>query len=67
MNISTDFTTIPDNFAKAAPEENKINGVPVVSFPFYVDKLPDFVRYTSVRISVDSLGCGKCSSGSAYV
>ncbi|PZO98648.1 MAG: YbhB/YbcL family Raf kinase inhibitor-like protein, partial [Gardnerella vaginalis] len=23
MNISTDFTTIPDNFAKAAPEENK--------------------------------------------
>lgn len=53
MNISADFTTIPDNFAKAAPEENKINGVPVVSFPFYVDKLPDFVHYLHWRFVDD--------------
>ncbi|MCI1832936.1 MAG: YbhB/YbcL family Raf kinase inhibitor-like protein [Bifidobacterium sp.] len=42
MRISADFTAIPDDFSKAAPEHNKVGGRPVVSFPFYVDALaPD--------------------------
>ena len=53
MNISTDFTTVPDDYSKAAPEQNKINGIPVVSFPFYIDKLPSFVHYLHWRFVDD--------------
>lgn len=53
MDISTDFVVVPDDFSKAAPEQNKINGVPVVSFPFYIDRLPSFVRYLHWRFVDD--------------
>lgn len=53
MNISTDFTIIPDDYSKAAPSQNKINGVPVVSFPFYIDNMPSFVHYLHWRLVDD--------------
>lgn len=45
MRISADFTVVPDIFAKAAPPENRAEGTPVVSFPFYIDDLDSSVRY----------------------
>ena len=42
MRISADFTVVPDEFAKRAPAENRVDGTPIVSFPFYIDDLaPD--------------------------
>mgnify|MGYP002479202699 CR=1 FL=1 len=42
MRVSADFTVIPGAYAKKAPQENCVDGVPVVSFPFYVDDMrPD--------------------------
>lgn len=45
MRISADFTVVPDAFAKAAPPENRVDGTPIVSFPFYIDDLDLAVRY----------------------
>lgn len=45
MRITTDFTTIPDNYAKAAPADKKLDGQPIVSFPFYIDQLDPDVHY----------------------
>ncbi|MCI1219476.1 MAG: YbhB/YbcL family Raf kinase inhibitor-like protein [Bifidobacterium sp.] len=45
MRVSADFTTVPDEFAAAAPPENLIDGTPVVSFPFYVDGLDPSAQY----------------------
>ena len=45
MKISADFTVVPDDFAKAAAPECKTSGVPVVSFPFYVDEVNPEARY----------------------
>ncbi len=45
MRISADFTTIPEQYAKLAPEENKIDGTPIVSFPFYIDDVNPAARY----------------------
>lgn len=45
MRITTDFTTIPDEYAKAAPAQNKVDGQPVVSFPFYIDQLDPTDHY----------------------
>lgn len=39
MKISADFTVMPDDFAKAAAPEYRTDGVPVISFPFYIDEI----------------------------
>lgn len=45
MRISTDFATVPDEYAKQAADADKLNGEPIVSFPFYVDELPANAQY----------------------
>ena len=45
MKISADFTVIPAAFAKTAPPENRIDGTPIVSFPFYIDELDPAVQF----------------------
>jgi Raf kinase inhibitor-like YbhB/YbcL family protein len=45
MKITADFTEIPNDFTVAAPEEGKIDGTPVVSFPFYVEQLDANMHY----------------------
>ena len=45
MKVSADFTTIPDAYAKHAPEGNLTGGVPVVSFPFYISDIAPQARY----------------------
>ena len=45
MKISADFTVIPDDFAKASAPECFNGGVPVVSFPFYIDDVDPEARY----------------------
>lgn len=45
MKISADFTVVPDDFAKAAAPEYRNGGVPVISFPFYIDQIDPEVRY----------------------
>lgn len=51
MRISADFTVIPDAYAKAAPPENRVDGTPVVSFPFFIDALRSEVRYLHWELS----------------
>lgn len=53
MRISTDFTIVPDEYAKAAEPINKIAGVPVVSFPFYIDDMDKRVQYLHWRLIDD--------------
>ncbi|KAB5606040.1 YbhB/YbcL family Raf kinase inhibitor-like protein [Bifidobacterium jacchi] len=45
MKISADFTVVPDDFAKAAPPEYRNGGIPVVSFPFYIDAIDPDAAY----------------------
>ena len=45
MKISADFTVVPDDFAKAAAPEYRAGGVPVISFPFYIDRVDPSARY----------------------
>lgn len=45
MNISADFRIVPDDFAKAAAPQYCVDGVPVISFPFYIDGLDARARY----------------------
>lgn len=45
MRIVTDFDIIPDDYAKHAPAVNKIDGRPVISFPFTIADLPDSARF----------------------
>lgn len=45
MQIITDFTTIPNEYGKHAPEENKVNGSTVVSFPFGIRDVDPAMRY----------------------
>lgn len=40
MRISSDFTQIPDEYGKYAEEAGRLDGVPVVSFPFIVEDVP---------------------------
>lgn len=45
MRVSADFTTVPDEFAAGAPAQNRVDGTPVVSFPFYLDDLDSSMHY----------------------
>ena len=45
MRVSTDFTTIPDDYGKAAPAANLTEGIPTVSFPFYLDGVNPAAHY----------------------
>lgn len=45
MLLSADFSVIPDAYAKKAPAEDRIDGEPMVSFPFFIDRLAPSVRY----------------------
>jgi Raf kinase inhibitor-like YbhB/YbcL family protein len=44
MRISTDFTQIPDEYGKYADASGRIDGVPVVSFPFTIAEIPNACR-----------------------
>lgn len=45
MKISADFTVVPDDYAKAAASEYRVEGVPSISFPFYIDEVDPEARY----------------------
>ncbi|KFI68162.1 YbhB/YbcL family Raf kinase inhibitor-like protein [Bifidobacterium magnum] len=45
MLVSADFDVIPDEYAKAAPDSNKLDGEPIVSFPFFIDRLDPHTKY----------------------
>ncbi|WP_044098844.1 YbhB/YbcL family Raf kinase inhibitor-like protein, partial [Bifidobacterium gallicum] len=45
MQVSADFTVIPDEYAKGAPAANRVDDVPAVSFPFFIDRLAPGVKY----------------------
>lgn len=45
MLVSADFTTVPDLYAKQAPDDARVDGVPCISFPFYIDHLNPAVKY----------------------
>ena len=45
MRIITDFGTIPDRYAKRAPQSLTRKGRPVVSFPFRLEDVPQEARY----------------------
>lgn len=45
MNIETDFSTIPDRYAKQAPKEFTIDGTPILSFPFTVNDVSEGALY----------------------
>lgn len=53
MKISADFTIVPDEYSKHAPSQNKIDGTPVVSFPFYIDDMDSRVQYLHWRLVDD--------------
>lgn len=45
MRICTDFTTVPDEYAKAADESGRLDGTPVVSFPFFIRDILSDAKY----------------------
>lgn len=45
MLVSADFNTIPEQYAKNAPDDARVDGVPCVSFPFYIDHLNPAAKY----------------------
>lgn len=45
MKISADFTVVPDDFAKAAAPEYRVDGAPAISFPFYIDEVDSEAQY----------------------
>lgn len=45
MKISADFTVVPDDYAKAAASEYRVEGVPSISFPFCIDEVDPEARY----------------------
>ena len=48
MQLKTDLTLagyMPDQYAKAAPENAKKNGTPVISFPFEISDIPKSANY----------------------
>ncbi|MBR6439794.1 MAG: YbhB/YbcL family Raf kinase inhibitor-like protein [Aeriscardovia sp.] len=51
MRILTDFEVIPDAFSKYAPEQNKIDGHAVVSFPFKVEGIEPQSRYLHIALT----------------
>ncbi|MEE1295784.1 MAG: YbhB/YbcL family Raf kinase inhibitor-like protein [Bifidobacterium sp.] len=51
MIVSADFTVVPDEYAKGAPDDARLDGIPVVSFPFYIDKLAPGVKYLHWELS----------------
>lgn len=51
MRILTDFEVIPDAFSKYAPEQNKIDGHAVVSFPFKVEGIKPGSRYLHIAFT----------------
>lgn len=45
MLVSTEFQVIPDKYAKGAPDAGKLDGTPIVSFPFHIDRLNPATKY----------------------
>lgn len=50
MKISADFTVVPDDYAKAAASEYRVEGVPSISFPFYIDEVDPEARYLHLSL-----------------
>lgn len=53
MRITTDFETIPDQYSKHCADDAKIDGQPIVSFPFYVDQLDPTSQYLHWALTDD--------------
>lgn len=51
MRILTDFKIIPDAFSKYAPEQNKIDGHTVASFPFEVEGIGPGFEYLHLAMT----------------
>lgn len=51
MHILTDFETIPDAFSKYAPDQNKIDGHTVASFPFKVEGIAPGFNYLHISLT----------------
>ena len=51
MHILTDFETIPDAFSKYAPDQNKIDGHTVASFPFKVEGIAPGFNYLHISVT----------------
>ena len=51
MHILTDFEIIPDAFSKYAPDQNKIDGHTVVSFPFKVEGIEPGFNYLHIAMT----------------
>lgn len=45
MKISADFTEIPSRYASGASSQDKIDGTPIVSLPFYIDEVSSKAHY----------------------
>ncbi|EFG26012.2 Raf-like protein [Scardovia inopinata] len=45
MRLSTDFTVIPEDYGKQADDSKKTDGIPVVSFPFYINGINPQAHY----------------------
>jgi Raf kinase inhibitor-like YbhB/YbcL family protein len=53
MRITTDFDTIPDKYSKRCAPDEKTDGQPIVSFPFYVDQLDPSIQYLHWALTDD--------------
>jgi Raf kinase inhibitor-like YbhB/YbcL family protein len=59
MKIHTNFEVIPDKYGKYAGDEDRIDGVPVVSFPFSIEDLPEgAVTWAAVFFDDDAIPVG---------
>lgn len=60
MHILTDFSTIPDKYAKHAPQEFTLDQTPILSFPFTVAKVSEDAHFLHwIFVDPDSIPvCG---------
>lgn len=45
MLVTADFTVVPDLYGKNAPEDARVDSIPCISFPFYIDRVNPAVKY----------------------
>lgn len=45
MLVTADFSVVPDEYAKLAPADARVDGVPCISFPFTIERLDPQVKY----------------------
>lgn len=60
MKISADFTELPADYTKHGSDDVMLGGVPIVSFPFYIDNMASHVKYLHWALTdIDAIpSCG---------